>query len=176
MIETHAFGNFVPKNAKYFILGSFAGRQAVKGTDATDDSYDWFYGTKKNQFWPILEEVCGVELRNKHGKQELFTKLGIAIADIIYQCERKEGSNLDTNLVNIVYNIEPIEKVMDSNQIDKIFFTSRLVEDRFKKVFKNIINRHPTCKLFTLPSPSPRYAKMSKEQKIIRYKELLPKL
>ena len=100
----------------------------------------------------------------------------MALADIIYQCERKEGNNLDTNLGNIVYNIEPIAKAMDSNQIDKIYFTGRFVEHRFKKVFKDIINRYPACELITLPSPSPRNAKMSKAQKIARYKELLPKL
>ena len=176
MIETHAFGNFVPLNPKYLILGSFTGRQAVEGTSAFDESYDWFYGTKRNQFWPILEGVYGIELRNKHSKQELFTKLCIAMADIIYQCERKEGNNLDTNLVNIVYNTEAITEILESNQIEKIFFTSRDVEDRFKKVFNAIINRHPAIELIYIPSPSPRYAQMSKEQKFRRYKELLPKL
>ncbi len=173
MLETHPFGNFIPLNAKYLILGSFTGRQAVKGKPDTDDSYDWFYGTKRNQFWSIAEGVYGIELRNKLSKQELLTKLGIAMADIIYQCERKEGNNLDANLVNIVYNIEAITELLDRNQIDKIFFTSRFVSNRFKKVFKDIINRHPAIELITLPSPSPRYAKMSIEQKIRRYKELL---
>jgi hypoxanthine-DNA glycosylase len=176
MLETHPFGNFVPLNTKYMILGSFTGRQAVKGNNATDDSYDWFYGTKRNQFWPILEEVYGIELRNKLSKQELLSKLGIAMVDIIYQCERKKNNNLDTNLVNIIYNIEAIVKILDSNQIDKIFFSSRSVEDKFKKVFKDIISHHLAIELITLPSPSPRYAQMSKEQKIRRYKELLPKL
>src|SRR5689334_8890865 len=120
MIETHAFGNFVPLNAKYLILGSFTGRQAVKGTVATDDAYDWFYGTKRNQFWSILEGVYGIELRNKRSKQELFTRLGIAMADIIYQCERKEGNNLDSNLVNIVYNVDAIAEILETHQIEKI--------------------------------------------------------
>lgn len=31
MIETHPFGNFVPADAKYLILGSFTGKEAVKG-------------------------------------------------------------------------------------------------------------------------------------------------
>lgn len=176
MIETHAFGNFVPPNAIYLILGSFTGRQAVKGNAAADDSYNWFYGTKRNQFWPILEEVYGIELREKLSKQELLTKLGIAMADIIYQCERRDCNNLDTNLVNIVYNREAITEILDSNQINKIFFSSRFVEHRFNKFFKDIINRHPAIELVTFPSPSTRYAQMSKEQKIRRYKELLPKL
>ena len=176
MIETHAFGNFVPENAKYLILGSFTGRQAVKGTNATDNSYDWFYGTKRNQFWPIFEGVYEVELRDLSSKQGLFTKLGIAIADIIYQCERIKGNNLDTNLTNIVYNIEGVTEILENHPIQKIYLSSRFVEVRFKKVFKDIINDHPAIALFTLPSPSPRYAQMNKEQKIARYKELLPQL
>jgi hypoxanthine-DNA glycosylase len=176
MIETHAFGNFVPLNAKYLILGSFTGRQAVKGNPAYDDSYDWFYGTKRNQFWPILEEVYGIELRDKLSKQELLTKLGIAMADIIYQCERKEGNNSDVNLVNKVYNKKAIAEILDNNQIDKIFFTSRDVEKSFKKFFKYIIDRHAAIELITLPSPSPRYVLIKKEQKISRYKVLFPKV
>ena len=140
MIETHPFGNSVPLNAKYLILGSFTGRQAVKGTPFTDDSYDWFYGTKRNQFWPILEAVYGVELKSKITRQALFARLGIAIADIIYQCEREEGNNLDKNLINIVYNSKAIRGILEENPIKKIFFTSRYVENRFKHAINNIIN------------------------------------
>lgn len=176
MIETHPFGKFVPPNAKYLILGSFTGRQAVKRETVTDDSYDWFYGTKRNQFWPILETVYERELKSKLAKQELFTKLGIAMADIIYQCERKEGNNLDSNLINIVYNSDAITEILEKNQINKIFFTSRFVENKFNKVFKIVLNHYPNIKLITLPSPSPRYARLSKEQKIARYKELFPEI
>jgi hypoxanthine-DNA glycosylase len=176
MIETHPFDNFVPLNAKYLILGSFTGRQAVKGSAVSDDSYDWYYGTRRNQFWPILEVVYGVELRDKHSKQALLRQLSIAITDIIYQCERKEGTNLDTNLINIVYNSEAIAEILESNQIEKIFFTSRFVEKRYKKVFKDLIHLYPSIELVPLPSPSPRYAIMSKAQKIERYKALLPTL
>jgi hypoxanthine-DNA glycosylase len=176
MIETHPFGIFVPPNAKYLILGSFTGKQAVKGKPFTDDSYDWFYGTKRNQFWPILEAVYGLELKSKLAKQALFARLGIAIADIIYQCEREEGNNLDKNLINIVYNSKAIREILEENQINKIFFTSRFVENRFKQVFKKLINHYPNIELITLPSPSPRYGLLSKEEKIARYKVLLPKI
>jgi hypothetical protein len=79
------------------------------------------------------------------------------------------------NLVNIVYNVDAIAEILNSNPIQKIFFTSRFVEMKFRKVFKGIIAHHPSTELITLPSPSPRYALMSKEQKIMRYKELLPR-
>ncbi len=174
MIETHPFGSFVPSGSMYLILGSFAGRQAVKGKPFTEDTYDWFYALKRNQFWPILEEVYKRDLKSKQSKQELLTELRTAIADIIYQCERESGNNLDSNLVNIVYATKEITAILENNQISRIFFTSRYAEKHFRRAFRDIINRHPSTELVTLPSPSPRYARMTKGQKVKRYKELLP--
>lgn len=175
MIETHPFGNFIPSKPKYLILGSFTGRQAVKGTQETVDSYDWFYGTKRNQFWSILEGVYGIELNTKTDKQCLLSNLGIAMADIIYQCERKDGNNLDSNLTKIIYNEAAISEIIKNNDIKKTFFTSRFVELKYKLKFTQIIEDFPTIQLITLPSPSPRYALLSKDEKITKYKELLPK-
>jgi hypoxanthine-DNA glycosylase len=168
-LETHPFGNFVPPSPKYMILGSFAGRQGM------DPAYDWYYGTRTNQFWPILAEVYGIDLPDKRSRQDLLTRLDTAIADIIYQCRRRDGTNLDANLADIVYN-DSIAEILDSQPIEKTFFTSRFVEMKFKSHFKALLARHSACKLVTLPSPSRRYAGMSKDQKIILYRALLPKL
>lgn len=167
MIEKHPFGDFVPKNTQYLILGSFTGK-------IIDDSYDWFYGTKRNLFWPIIQEVYGRQLLNKKGKQTLFNQLGVAITDIILSCVRNTNSNLDINLTNIVLN-KRVANIVEDNDIEKIFFSSRFVEKLFKKHFKNLVLSHPDVGLITLPSPSPRYAAMSKSEKIARYKQLLPK-
>ncbi len=175
MIETHAFGNFIPSKAKYLILGSFTGRQAVKDSAANDPSYDWFYATKRNQFWPLLEQVYGIELRNTPARKKLFTDMGIAMADMILQCERRDGNNLDMNLVNITYNTEAINEMLGKQGIGTIFFSSRFVEKKFKQLFKETICNNPAVKLITLPSPSPRYAAMSRAEKIKKYQELLPR-
>lgn len=171
MVETNPFGIFVPPKAKYLLLGSFV----AKKKDG-DISYDWFYSSKRNQFWPIIEIVYGVELRNKKAKQALFNKLSMAITDIIYQCERRDGNSLDVNLINLVYNILAIEKLLRKSEIEKIFFSSKFVEKEFKRHFKKIIEEFPEVELVALPSPSPRYAHMSKEEKIKKYKKVLPRL
>jgi hypoxanthine-DNA glycosylase len=176
MIETHPFGIFVPPAPRFLILGSFPGRQALKGTSATDDSCDWFYGTKRNQFWPILEEVYGLELDGRAKRQELLTRLGIAMADIIYQCERRAGNNLDSNLTVITYNTGAIEELLSQHAIREVLFSSRFVEKTFKKLFGDIPNKCQSMRMFTLPSPSPRYAQMSRQDKVRKYRELLPNL
>jgi len=169
MIETHPFGNFIPSNIKYLLLGSFT----AKSVDS-DTEYDWFYASKRNQFWPIIEKVYNIDLHNKSSKVKLYENLSIGIADIIYQCERRNGSSLDNNLVNIVYNPE-LERILQC-KLKSIFFTSRFVEKLYRKAFKKLIEEFTTVELITLPSPSPRYAAMSKEEKISKYKELLPEL
>ena len=85
MFETNPFSVFCPPNAKYFMLGSFAAKDSKSGA-----SYNWYYSNGRNQFWPILEEIYSLELKDKRVQQDLFRKLSIAIADIIYQCEKKK--------------------------------------------------------------------------------------
>ncbi|MDP3917687.1 MAG: hypothetical protein Q8Q30_00730 [Candidatus Woesebacteria bacterium] len=171
MIEKHAFGDFVPKNAKYLMLGSFTARK-----NNIDLSYDWFYCTKRNQFWSIIEKVYNLNLPDKDSKMKLFTKLGIAFSDMILSCERKDNNNLDSNLTNFVYNTTAIRNIFKSNGIQKVFFSSRFVEKEFKRKFTKIVDKFPSVEFITLPSPSPRYAAMSKEEKIKKYKELFPKM
>lgn len=163
MIEVHPFLSFVPQNAKYLLLGSFPGKE----------SGDWFYGSKRSQFWSILQDVYDRKLNTKASKEELFTELELAISDVIYSCERKNGNNLDNNLINITYNIKIVGEILVKNSIQKIYFTSRFVENKYRKEFKGFIKKFPNIELITLPCPSPRYAAMSKIEKIKRYKELL---
>ncbi len=168
MIEKHPFGDFIPKNAKYFLLGSFTGK-------ILDNSYDWYYGTKRSQFWKIIENVYSLKLENKEAKQKLFTDLNIAISDIILSCERKSNSNLDNNLINIIFN-KRVEEIITKNKIKKIFFSSRFVEKLFRKHFKDLMSENSEIELITLPSPSPRYATMNFSEKVKKYQEILPKL
>lgn len=166
--EKHPFGSFVPKDARYLFLGSFAGK--------TSDGYDWFFGTKRNQFWPIMAEVYGRPLQTKDEKQKLFANLKLAITDIILSCERKDHNNSDGNLINAVINTKVITNILKNNPIKTIFFSSRFAEHLYKRHFMNLIRKYPQIDLVTLPSPSPRYAAMSLAVKVAKYTELLPKL
>lgn len=133
--------------------------------------YDWFYSNGRNHFWPIMETVYGVKLPTIGDRKKLLTKLQMAISDMILSCERRKKNNADTNLINCVFNTNAILRILSKNKIKTIFFSSRFAESLFCKQFTNL-----EIKLVTLPSPSPRYAKMTKNEKTARYKELLPGL
>jgi len=168
MREKHPFGVFVPKNTKYFLLGSFVTKPS--------NPYDWFYANGRNQFWPILEEVYAIPLKTKNAQQDLFEQLQMAIADIILECEREGNSNLDIKLKNLVFNTVTITRVLQDNVIGKIFFTSRFVEKLYRRHFKDLIQKYPEVELITLPSPPPRYALITFGQKVSIYNKLLPEL
>lgn len=170
MLETHPFGNFVPKKMNYLLLGSFTARSVN-----TDPGYDWYYSSKRNQFWPILELVYNKPLSFKFERQKLFNDLGMGLGDVIYQCERRNNNSLDNNLINIVYNPE-LPEIVAKYKPTKIFFTSAFVAMQYKRAFRNLVAEFTTIELITLPSPSPRYAKLSKDAKAVIYRELLPRL
>ena len=170
MLETHPFPPFIPPHARYLLLGSFIARKFGQS------SYDWYYSNGRNQFWNILEAVYHCELDTISLRKELFIKLSLGVTDLIYQCDRKLQNSADTSLVNCTYNTRAIEDVFKLNSLKKVYFTSKFVERTFKKVFKHLVTDFPDVEFVALPSPSPRYAAMSKTQKAIKYSRLLPQL
>jgi hypoxanthine-DNA glycosylase len=165
-IETHPFEPFVPDKMKCLIVGSFPGKEHTRG-GLSDDA--WFYGAPLNQLWRILEKVYGRELKTKQAKQALFREAGIGITDIFTSVVRKNGSNLDDNLEIVKYNKDKIEVILQKYH-PQIFCTSRFVEKEFKKMFPAY------AAVDVLPSPSPRYFKLTIEQKAAIYKKKLPEL
>lgn len=164
-IENHPHKLFVPPGASVLILGTFPGKHNVQvaGLD------EWFYSSKRNQFWTIIRGVYEEALETSAQKKDLFRRKGIAIGDIFLKIRRKENNNSDTSLEIIEYNDQEIEKALQENNFRSIFTTSQFVAKEFKKLFPEFKN------IEALPSPSPRFARMSLEEKISFYKKKLPK-
>jgi hypoxanthine-DNA glycosylase len=167
--EKNPFRVFCPPNAQYLVLGSFVAKDGKKNV-----SYEWYYSNGRNQFWPILESIYKIELKTKPQQQALFTSLGIAVADIILECKRIGNSSLDKDLTDFTYNVAAVARVFKNNPIKAVFFTSRFVEKHYKRHFKELIEGFPGVQLITLPSPSPRYVLISKEEKTVRYAQVFP--
>jgi hypoxanthine-DNA glycosylase len=164
-IETHPFTAFIPENVTVIIVGSFPGREI---THKILDENEWFYGAKRNQFWKIISGVYQQDLTTKTEKQSLFKKHGIGIVDLFLKVKRKAGNNMDQNLEVVEYNDKAIKKILANHAVEKIFFTSRFVEKTFHNLFPGIKTAE------SLPSPSPRFARMSLQEKIKIYQQMLP--
>jgi len=167
-LEIHPFPPFVPEAAHYLMLGTFPGRATTQTPIAALSPEMWSYAGR-NQFWPILAAVYGRELVTKAQKQGLFTELGMAKADIIYACRRANNDNSDANLTDITYNTEALEQLFAARRIERVFCTSQTAAKPFYKLFPDVPH-------VVLPSPSPRYARMTFAQKVGHYREMLPPL
>lgn len=164
-IEVHPYKAFIPKNVTVIIVGSFPGKEITHKTLSEDE---WFYGSKRNQFWKILSGVYQIELNTKSEKQKLFEEHGIGMVDIFLRIKRKGDNNTDSNLEIVEYNEKVIKQILLNKNIQTIFFTSKFVEKQFLKLFPGTENGK--C----LPSPSPRFARMSLSEKIKNYQLQLP--
>lgn len=164
-IETHPYKAFIPENVTAIIVGSFPGREVTHKVLTEDE---WFYGSKRNQFWKIISGAYETALTTRKQKQDLFAKHGIGMVDIFLRIKRKGNNNMDSNLEVVEFNDKAITTILQNPNIKSVFFTSKFVEKEFMIMFPEIT--FGEC----LPSPSPRYARMSLQEKINYYKNKLP--
>lgn len=164
MIEVHPFPPFVPPRMKCLIVGSFPGKEQTRGEQSEDA---WFYGSPYNQLWRILEVAYGRDLKNKAAKQKLFKEVGIGIADIFKSIIRTANSSVDENLQVVEDNKDELGRILHDFR-PQVLCTSRFVEKEFKKMFPGY------AAVDVLPSPSPRYFKLSIADKAAVYKRKLP--
>lgn len=163
-VEQHPFAPFVPPRMTCLLLGSFPGKEQTRGEL---DENAWFYGSPFNQLWRILEVAYGRDLKTKEAKQKLFKEAGIGITDIFKSVIRTAASSVDENLQIVEYNRDEIDRILKAFR-PAVFCTSRFVKKEFKKMFPAY------TAVDVLPSPSPRYFKLSIEEKAAIYKKKLP--
>lgn len=168
-LEYHPFGSFIPQNVHYLMVGTFPGRQFSQRTAAENeaDIYAFSYGGR-NQFWRIMEQLYTVELSTRDSKKLLLENLNMGLLDLIKACRRKNPSNLDTDLTDILWNQAEFDHIFKENSIENVFCTGKGVAQIFQKWY-------PEKPCIVLPSPSPLYAMMRFEEKYEFYKKVFPK-
>ncbi len=168
VLEHHPFGSYIPPNVQYLVVGTFSGRQFSQRTvdENEADIHAFSYGGR-NQFWRIMEKIYGVNLPTRDSKKALFQDLNVGLIDVIKACRRKKASNLDTDLVDIVWNKPEFDLILTENNIKNVFCTGKAVAHIFQKWY-------PEQPCVALPSPSPLYAAMRFEDKLTFYKTVFP--
>ena len=168
-LEYHPFGHFIPENVQYLVVGTFPGRLYSQRTAAENeaDAFAFSYGGR-NQFWRIMEKIYARELPNRETKKLLFNDLNIGLLDLIHACRRKKQSNLDTDLMDIIWNKPQFELIFKEKDIKNVFCTGKGVAHIFQKWF-------PKVSCIILPSPSPLYASMRFDEKVDFYHNIMPK-
>lgn len=152
MNEIHPYGEFIPRNPRWMIIGSFPiGKftNPKKRSEIKPHELDFFFGGERNLLWKLLGLCFDRELKTKKDVIQLLEDQGIGVGDVIKSCRRKNGGASDSDLYQIKWN-EGLINVIRDNGIKKIFFTSRKVEGWFNKLFPDTADLEKV----TLISPS----------------------
>jgi len=156
-ILEHPFKPIVFKDTEVLILGSFP---SIKSFEK-----NFYYAHPRNQFWKIMEAVKSYPVNNKDQKIWLLKESKFGLWDMIKNCSR--DNSLDSSLEE--EEVNDIASFLEENPtIKKLAFTGKKSQALFETHFGYL-----DIERVYLPSPSAAYAKMSIEDKIKSYKELL---
>ena len=156
-ILEHPFKPIVFKDTEVLILGSFPSIKSFEN--------NFYYAHPRNQFWKIMEAVKSYPVNNKDQKIWLLKESKFGLWDMIKNCSR--DNSLDSSLEE--EEVNDIAFFLEENPtIKKLAFTGKKSQALFETHFGYL-----DIERVYLPSPSAAYAKMSIEDKIKSYKELL---
>jgi G:T/U-mismatch repair DNA glycosylase len=122
-IEPHPFESLIRNETKYLIVGTFP-------THKDNFTFNYFYSGKENNFWIVMEEVCGRKFLHFEGanaiaeRQNLLLEFRIGITDMHELCYRRNNSSSDDNLFSI--KLKDIFLLLNKYpSIDRLILTSR---------------------------------------------------
>ncbi|WP_300363339.1 DNA-deoxyinosine glycosylase [Hydrogenimonas sp.] len=156
----HPFDPIVDEHSKILILGSFPSLKSFEN--------HFYYAHPRNLFWPILGEIFQKPVTTKEERIALLKSVGIALWDVVEACERTNSA--DSNLKSCEPNDIPalLEKYPN---IRAILFTGKKAQSLFERYFPQI-----DLPRYLLPSPSPAYAAMPYEEKVVKWREIFKRL
>lgn len=145
----HEFEPVYDKNSKILILGSFP---SVKSREQ-----QFYYGHPQNRFWKVLAAITGYPIPETiEAKKKMLLENGIAIWDVIAQCEIIGSS--DSSIRNVIPT--DLEKVLQETGIVQIYANGGTAKKLFEKYQKKNCDRE----IIGLPSTSPANAAYSLER------------
>lgn len=133
MYSKHPYEPFIPQEATKLIIGTMPPyRFCIEPKELLDGDVDFYYGSKDNCFWELLEKATGAKLDSDKmeetikQRKALLEKLNIGITDIVDKCIHENGKSDDASLKNITH--KPIKEILMQNpKIDTLIYTSTFV-------------------------------------------------
>lgn len=157
----HEFSPVYNENSRILILGSLP---SVKSREQL-----FYYGHPQNRFWKVIAGLTGqpVPLTISEKKELLLTQ-GIAVSDVIAECDIIGSS--DSSIRNVVPM--DLQEILENARIRRIYANGNTAKKLFERFQKKSCQRD----IIGLPSTSPANAAYSLERlievwKCIIYKE-----
>lgn len=152
----HPFDPIIDSESRVLILGSFPSIRSFE--------HAFYYAHPRNQFWPIMERLFDVTLKDNASKKAFALSRGIALYDTYGSLQRTQGNSSDSDLSDLRPNDIP-SLLQQYPKIRTLFCTGRKSYEGIKKHFPDM-----DVSVILLPSTSPAYAAMRFEDKLEAYR------
>lgn len=153
---SHGFAPVYDKNSQILILGSFP---SVKSREE-----GFYYAHPRNRFWKVLAAILQEkEPLTIQEKKELLLSKGIAVYDVIEECDIIGSS--DSNIKNVVPS--DLTSILGIAQVQAVFTNGKTAERLYQKYQKTQTKLESVC----LPSTSPANAAFSLERLVQTWRE-----
>ncbi len=155
---SHGFEPVFNERCRVLVLGSFPSVLSRKNS--------FYYGNPQNRFWNVLAEWAGEGVpETTSQKKELLLQNGIALWDVIQECDIKGSSDAS------IKNVEPvaIDRIIEVAPIERVICNGAAAGRLYKKylLYKVSITAE------VLPSTSPANATWSLERLTQKWAEAL---
>jgi G:T/U-mismatch repair DNA glycosylase len=145
----HPFEPHIPKDATKIIIGTIPPSRFCKiPQQLFEDDVNFYYGSKDNSFWFLVEKVFFREIKDTENsatikiRKGILNDLKIGITDIIETCTHENDSASDKDLKDIKHK-DLGRLLAENNNIQTLIYTSNFVKKQINNAFKV---RHKTNK------------------------------
>jgi len=167
----HGFPPIANDQARVLILGSMPGIASLRA--------EQYYAHPRNQFWPIMAAILGVDLVALvySQRRQALLDAGIALWDVLQSCHRPGSLDADIAPDSVVVN-DFAAFFQQHPAIRQIYFNGAAAEQHFKCRVEPLLTvgqapRHPTCLTFhRLPSTSPAHAALAFPAKLTAWRAI----
>ena len=132
-----------------------------------------YYANPRNSFWWIMAQLFGFSDELSYAQKcNALIEAGVAVWDVLRDCDRPGSADSD-----IVRESEQPNDFINFFQrypsLKLIGFNGRAAQAIFMRHCAEQLDSKHAPKMILLPSTSPAYAAMSREQKLDKWRELI---
>lgn len=160
------FDCIADENSEILILGSMPGVASLQQQE--------YYAHPRNAFWKIMQSLYQIPSEADYSQRlKQLKDCKIALWDVAQQCVR--SGSLDSNIKQDSVQANDFKRLFERNsRIRQVYFNGAKSAELYKKkVLEELGAPFESIKYTQLPSTSPANARLSLEQKIAAWQQLL---
>ncbi len=151
----------VGEQPKVLVLGSMPSQRSLQ--------HQQYYGHPQNAFWWLMSQLFEFDVALPYdARVEIVKRCGVAIWDVVHEAVRPGSMDADIQESALVTNDFSVFMAQHSS-IRVLLFNGQASQKLFKK---HVAGEFDLPQL-VLPSTSPAYAAMSRDEKLSQWRQIL---